>query len=60
MEQVKTIKHEEEECRTSYDVKELFTSVPMNPTINIIKLKLEQDVETPNGASMSVQQSSHY
>ena len=28
---------------TSYDVKVLFTSVPMDPSINIVKQKLQQD-----------------
>ena len=54
MEQVKNIKPEEEEYITSYDIKALFTSVPVYPTINIIMNKWEQDAEILNGTSMSI------
>ena len=33
------------ECITSYDVLALFTSVPIDPAINIIRRKLELDQE---------------
>ena len=41
LEQVKSIRLEKGECITSYDVKALFTSVPMGPAIFTIKNKLE-------------------
>ena len=55
MDQVKNIKPEEGECIILYDVKALFTFVPVNLTINIIKKKLEKFVELPNKTSMSIQ-----
>ena len=44
-EQMKTIKLMQDECITSYDVKALFTSVPIEPSIKIIKQHLEKDKE---------------
>ena len=52
--QGKSIKFEERECNTSYDVRALFTSVPVDPGINIIKKKLEQDADLPNRTSMPI------
>ena len=54
MEQVKNIKCEEGKCISSYHVKILFT-VPVDPTINIIKKKLKQDAEVHNRISISIQ-----
>ena len=42
MKQVISIKPEAVECITSYDVMALLTSVPLDPTIAIIKNKLEK------------------
>ena len=53
-EQTKNIKLEKGECITSYDVMALFISLPVDPAINIIKNKQEQDVEFPNRTSMSI------
>ena len=44
-EQVKTTKLMPDECIISYDVKALFTSVPIEPAIKIIKQHLENDKE---------------
>ena len=44
------------ECITSYDVSALFTSVPIDPAINIIRKKLELDQELHTKASMKVEQ----
>ena len=38
----------------SYDVSALFTSIPTEPTINIIKKHLEEDKELHNRTSMTV------
>ena len=38
----------------SYDVKALFTSVPKEPVINIIRKHLEQDKELQQRTSMTV------
>ena len=38
----------------SYDVKALFTSVSIQPAINIIKKHLEQDRELQQGTLMTV------
>ena len=54
-EQMKTIKLMPDECIISYDVKALFTSVPIEPSIKIIKQHLENDKELHQRTSMSVQ-----
>ena len=43
VEQAKQIKLEPGECLSSYDVSALFTSVPIDPALNIIKDLLEKD-----------------
>ena len=45
VDQVKSIRLEEGECITSYDVKTLFTWFPMDPAISIVSHKLEQDTQ---------------
>ena len=45
VEQVKNIRLQPQECIVSYDVKALFTSVPIKPAIKIIKQLLEDDQE---------------
>ena len=52
---MKTIKLLPDECIISYDVKALFTSVPIEPAIKIIKQHLENDKELQQRTSMSVQ-----
>ena len=51
--EIKKTKLEEGECITSYDVTALFTSVPVPSTLEIIKIKLEQDTDLPNGSKMT-------
>ena len=41
---------------TSFDVKALFTSVPFNPSIQIVQHKLVQNPTLPQRTSMSIQQ----
>ena len=43
------------ECLTSYDVTSLFTSVPIHPTLNIIKHLLEKDEKLNDRTVLSVQ-----
>ena len=43
VEQAKHIKLEPGECLSSYDVSALFTSVPIDPALNIIKDLLDKD-----------------
>ena len=40
---IKEVKLEPGEVMTSYHVKALFTSVPMDPSINIVKQKVQQE-----------------
>ena len=55
VEQVKSIRLEEGECFISYYVKALFTSIPVDPAISIIKHKLQQDTDPWNRISISIQ-----
>ena len=43
IQQIQGIKLQEDQCIMSYDVKALFTSVPIQPAIDIIKKLLEED-----------------
>ena len=56
VQQLKGITLQANECITSYDVSVLFTSVPIDPAINIIGRKLELDQELHSRTSMKVQQ----
>ena len=42
------------EIITSYDIKALFTSVPVQPSIQIVKHRLQQDTTLPQRTSMSI------
>ena len=53
VEQLKGIMLQQEECIISYDVKTLFTSVPIQPVINIIKKKLAKDKNLQQRTSMN-------
>ena len=44
------------EVITSFDVKDLFTSVPVHPAIQIVKQRLQQDNTLPQRTSMSIPQ----
>ena len=54
VEQVKQIKLEPGECLSSYDVSALFTSVPIDPALNIIKDLLEKDTTLKERTVMEV------
>ena len=45
IQQIKDIKLQKDQCMVSFDVKALFTSVPIKPAINTIKKLLEGDPE---------------
>ena len=48
--------HREKETITSFDVKALFTSVPVQPSIQIVKQRLKRDNTLPQRTSMSIPQ----
>ena len=54
VEQIKDTRLKQGECIISYDVAALFTSVPIQPVINIIKQKLANDTELQQRTSMSI------
>ena len=56
IQQLKEVKLQQDETIISYDVKALFTSVPIQPVLNIIKNKLENDQQLQHRTSMSVSQ----
>ena len=56
VQQVKRIILQQGECVTSYDVFALFTSVPIEPAITIIRRKLELDQELHKRTTMKVEQ----
>ena len=53
LEDLKSLKLEKDECLMSFDVKALFTSVPIQPAIQVIK-KLLEDQDLKQRTSMSV------
>ena len=54
IQQLKEVKLQQDETIISYDVKALFTSVPIQPVLNTIKNKLENDQQLQQRTSMSV------
>ena len=56
IQQLQGKKLEAGEIITSYDVKALFTSVPVQPAIQIVKQRLQQDITLPQRTSMSIPQ----
>ena len=56
IQQLQGKKLEPGETITSFDVKALFTSVPVQPAIQIVKQRLQQDNTLPQRTSMSIQQ----
>ena len=56
MEHIKQVRLEPGEISTSYDVKALFTSVPVDPFIQIVLQKLSQDPTLPQRTNMPTQQ----
>ena len=55
IDQIKGIQLNEDQCMMSYDVKALFTSVPITPATKIIKKLLEQDQELQQRTSLSIE-----
>ena len=55
-ESIKGIQLQPEECMVSYDVEALFTSVPLESAISIIKKHLEEDKELHQRTAMTVKQ----
>ena len=54
IQQIKDIKLQNDQCMVSFDVKALFTSVPIKPAINTIKKLLEEDPELQKRTTLSV------
>ena len=54
VEQLKEVRLKQGECIISYDVAALFTSVPIQPVINIIQQRLAKDTELQQRTSMSI------
>ena len=56
IQQLQGIRLQAGESITSYDVKALFTSVPVQPSIQIVKHRLQQDTTLPQRTSVSIPQ----
>ena len=56
MQQIQQVILEQGEVFTSYDVKALFTSVPVDPSITIVKHRLTQGPTLPQRTQMSIPQ----
>ena len=54
VEQIKETRLEQGECIISYDVAALFTSVPIQPVLNITKEKLANDIALHQRTSMTI------
>ena len=54
VEQIKDVRLKQGECIISYDVTALFTSVPINPVLEIIRHRLANDHQLHNRTTMSV------
>ena len=54
LESINDIKIEEDECIMSYDVSALFTSIPIDTTINIIKKQLQDDKDLHSRTNMTI------
>ena len=54
VEQLKDVRLKQGECITSYDVTALFTSVPIQPVVNIIKQRLVNDKELQQRITISI------
>ena len=52
IQQIKDIKLEGDQCMMSYDVKALFTSVPIQPAINTITKLLEEELHQSTSLSV--------
>ena len=56
MQHIQKVKLKPGEIITSYDIKTLLTSAPVDPSISIVKHKLHQDPTLPQRTNMSIQQ----
>ena len=56
MQHIQKVKVELGEVITSYAVMALFNSVPVDPSISIVKQKLHQNPTLPQRTNMSIQQ----
>ena len=56
IQQIQQVKLDQDEVISSYDVKALFTSVSVDPSINIVKQRLTQDPTLPKRTQMSIPQ----
>ena len=54
LESIKNIKIEDDECIMSYDVTALFTSIPIDNTISIIRKQIEEDRDLKNRTNMTI------
>ena len=54
IQQLKQVKLQQDETIISYDIEALFTSVPIQPVLDIIKNKLENDQQLQQRTSMTV------
>ena len=54
LDSIKNIKIEDDECIMSYDVTALFTSIPIDNTINIIRKHLEEDRDLKSRTNMTI------
>ena len=54
MEQLKDVRLKQGECIISYDVTALFTSVPIQPVVNIIKQRLANHKELQQRTTMTI------
>ena len=54
VEQLKEVRPKQGECIISYDVTALFTSVPIQPVVNIIQQRLANDKELQQRTSISI------
>ena len=55
LDSIKGIKIKPEECFMSYDVSALFTSIPIEPAINIIEKHLKEDKDLHSRTNMKIQ-----
>ena len=56
IEKIQQVKLQQGEVISSYDVKDLLTSVPVDPTINIVQQRLTKDSTLPQRTQMSIPQ----
>ena len=56
MQHIKEVKLEPREIMAFYNVKAFCTSIPVDPSINIVKQRLQQDPLLPQRTNMSIQQ----